>query len=291
MNKISRIIKATALCIRFPFLYPRNRFTGRHRTGALSSITYRLYKESIDEIGVTAKLYKEQIPINILTKWENVFDTKIRLDIENKKLTVSNKKETKEHSLHNLLWRSDRFEILGMNVSFAISGRPNIIIYVKPKDTTDTTNYGFHYETIKLLTNRFKYRLYQIIDWFDDQILDRLLFLPSYTELDDMPDGWRKAFGIQMCKEIKKALKKKKGALRHYRIVQIKEKFGGLRWYDNTYAEEIQAIIRKYEQISFRTCINCGEPAECISTGWISPYCNKCKIEGKTYVPIIEEDA
>ena len=25
----------------------------------------------------------------------------------------------------------------------------------------------------------------------------------SYTELDDMPDGWRKAFGEQMCEEIK----------------------------------------------------------------------------------------
>jgi len=29
-NKLKRIIKSTILCIRFPFLYPRNRFTGLH---------------------------------------------------------------------------------------------------------------------------------------------------------------------------------------------------------------------------------------------------------------------
>ena len=29
-NKLKRIIKSTILCIRFPFLYPRNRFTDLH---------------------------------------------------------------------------------------------------------------------------------------------------------------------------------------------------------------------------------------------------------------------
>ena len=28
----------------------------------------------------------------------------------------------------------------------------------------------------------------------------------SYTELDAMPDGWRKAFGERMCEEIREAL-------------------------------------------------------------------------------------
>ena len=28
----------------------------------------------------------------------------------------------------------------------------------------------------------------------------------EYTELDSMPEGWRKAFGIQMCEEIKQEL-------------------------------------------------------------------------------------
>ena len=49
----------------------------------------------------------------------------------------------------------------------------------------------------------------------------------SWTELDAMPDGWRKAFGEMMCSEIKCALLSvSQEALDNYRIVQIKEKYG-----------------------------------------------------------------
>lgn len=53
----------------------------------------------------------------------------------------------------------------------------------------------------------------------------------SYTELDDLPRGWRIAFGEDICKMIKKELVKY-DALDSYKITQIKEKFGSLRWYD-----------------------------------------------------------
>jgi len=100
----------------------------------------------------------------------------------------------------------------------------------------------------------------------------------EYTELDDMPDGWRIAFGEQMCAEIKQALLDEGGEklLDEYRIVQIKEKYGSLRWYDSWTTERIQQIIDKYENLSMRTCIHCGRPATKISRGWISPYCDKC---------------
>lgn len=97
----------------------------------------------------------------------------------------------------------------------------------------------------------------------------------EYTELDNMPDGWRAAFGEQMCQEIKEELIKS-NSLDNYYITQIKEKFGTLRWYDNGGSEEHYDIIMKYEQISAETCINCGAPAKWISTGWISPFCDKC---------------
>lgn len=53
----------------------------------------------------------------------------------------------------------------------------------------------------------------------------------TYTELDDLVDGWRMAFGEDICQEIKEELVKY-NALDSYRITQIKEKFGSLRWYD-----------------------------------------------------------
>lgn len=99
----------------------------------------------------------------------------------------------------------------------------------------------------------------------------------EYTELDAMPTGWRKAFGEQMCEEIREALTEV-GDLDRWRIVQLKEKYGGLRLYDNGYkaSSRIPQIIDKYERISARTCIVCGKPATRITTGWICPYCDDC---------------
>lgn len=104
----------------------------------------------------------------------------------------------------------------------------------------------------------------------------------EYTELDDMPDGWRKAFGEQLCEELKQELLKAGGqeALEKYMIVQIKEKFGYLRWYDNGCTERwYSEILPKYEALSERTCIRCGKKAAFISTGWISPWCEECAEE------------
>ena len=97
----------------------------------------------------------------------------------------------------------------------------------------------------------------------------------TYTVLDDMPQGWRISFGRKLCEELKEELIKN-NALDSYEVEQVKEKFGGLRWYDNCYLPGLQVIIAKYAVLSEKTCINCGKPANWISTGWISPYCDDC---------------
>lgn len=99
----------------------------------------------------------------------------------------------------------------------------------------------------------------------------------SYTELDNMPTGWRKAFGLQMCQELKDDLVKWND-LDRWRIVELKEKYGMLRLYDNGWksGSQIPEIISKYEDLSMRTCIICGKPATKITTGWISPFCDDC---------------
>ena len=91
---------------------------------------------------------------------------------------------------------------------------------------------------------------------FTDKICDGIEMTQeeyeNWSELDDMPDGWRKAFGEQMCEEIYQALLKNGGeeAVNKYRIIQIKEKWGYLHWYDSNGNAEINGIIRKYEDIS-----------------------------------------
>jgi hypothetical protein len=102
-----------------------------------------------------------------------------------------------------------------------------------------------------------------------------------------MEPGWRKAFGIQMCEELKAQLKKDH-YLYKYRITQIKEKWGYLRWYDEGHTDSIHDIIHKYEKISWNTCIMCGKPATKITSGWISPYCDNCYPKYKNHAsPIV----
>ena len=81
-----------------------------------------------------------------------------------------------------------------------------------------------------------------------------------------------------MCKEIKRALLEDGGKekLKRYRINQIKEKYGELRWYDSHGNKEVNNIIAKYSEISYHTCIDCGRTAKYLTKNWIIPLCEKC---------------
>lgn len=107
----------------------------------------------------------------------------------------------------------------------------------------------------------------------------------GYTELDAMPTGWHIAFGEQMCEEIAQALKKA-DYLDEYLILQIKEKYGELRWYDSGAPQEVEDIIEKYRRLSTKVCVKCGKPATLTTQGWISPYCDTCVPTWETSVPI-----
>lgn len=100
----------------------------------------------------------------------------------------------------------------------------------------------------------------------------------EYTELDAMDEGWRKAFGIQMCEEIRAELIKF-DYLKKYRIMEIKEKYGELRWYDAGAPRnsKIWDIIDKYTMLSRHTCYCCGRPAKITDDGgWLITMCPKC---------------
>lgn len=110
--------------------------------------------------------------------------------------------------------------------------------------------------------------------WTDEIVED---FDFSYTELDDIEEGWR-TLGLNLCEEIKQELLKYKGALDKYRIIQIKEKYGFLHWYDYgaPAGSEVYKIILKYEEMSKRICGKCGAPTTKITMGWYYPFCDEC---------------
>lgn len=72
------------------------------------------------------------------------------------------------------------------------------------------------------------------------------------------------------------------------RAVQIKEKFGGLRFYVDGIPEEISEKIngakRMAEMMSFTTCENCGATVNVSrdESGWIKTLCEECREERKS---------
>lgn len=60
-------------------------------------------------------------------------------------------------------------------------------------------------------------------------------------------------------------------------VVQIKEKFGGLRFYYNGGDEFVDGAVQLAEAICIRTCETCGAPGKLSATGWIKTTCEEHK--------------
>lgn len=56
---------------------------------------------------------------------------------------------------------------------------------------------------------------------------------------------------------------------------QVKEKFGGLRFYYSGGDDYISGIVAMAEEISLRTCEICGDAGKSRNTGWIKTRCEK----------------
>lgn len=116
------------------------------------------------------------------------------------------------------------------------------------------------------------YNIYMIIRF--PFLRPKVGYFGQYCWYRNIPIGWRKAFGIQLCKEIKSALKRSK--CDYFVITDVKEKWGELQIYCYGSPEEVDDIIHKYEYISSHTCIECGRIATKRSQGYILPYCDDC---------------
>ena len=57
---------------------------------------------------------------------------------------------------------------------------------------------------------------------------------------------------------------------------QVKEKFGGLRFYMDFATKEMNSLISEAELEALRTCEMCGVPGEQRSGGWIKTLCDHC---------------
>ena len=122
-------------------------------------------------------------------------------------------------------------------------------------------------------------------DWKADI---RQIFEKKVRDLDFLYDGWVNSFVPQLKDELFELLG---SYVEQFVVLQIKEKFGKLVIYfnfdlnglDNEYVEdieelceEIENLLNKYEEISSKTCIVCGESGIMRGDYWITPWCDKC---------------
>ena len=100
---------------------------------------------------------------------------------------------------------------------------------------------------------------------------------PEFFEVRNMGVDFRKGWsGILEGLFTKMRQEVTKGAAQPD-ILQIKEKFGGLRVYISSGNDKMHEFIREAEKASFRTCEICGDLGlACTSkSGWLKTLCKK----------------
>ena len=107
------------------------------------------------------------------------------------------------------------------------------------------------------------------------------------TWLDYFEPGWKKAFGIDFCEELKEALIKD-NKLNSFAFIEIKEKYGMLDIFSQNAGNYASRVLHKYESLSQFYCAQCGKPARYVFTMYIYPVCEECvkNFDGGTYKAI-----
>lgn len=88
-------------------------------------------------------------------------------------------------------------------------------------------------------------------------------------------DGW---FDLlwELCESIENELNNLPEEIEFpFQVLQIKEKFGTLRFYTNWETEAIGKLIQEAEDKSAETCEVCGKPGKLQGDGWLYTACEE----------------
>lgn len=94
----------------------------------------------------------------------------------------------------------------------------------------------------------------------------------------DCGDGWFNLL-FTLCGQIQHYIDHAK--IFSFRAVQVKEKFGGLRFYVVGADERIRGLIAMAEAMSYKICERCGNAGKPTSEGWVVTLCNPCRGKNK----------
>lgn len=106
---------------------------------------------------------------------------------------------------------------------------------------------------------------------YEERLKNQFSFVQCEVECGD---GW---FGLLfvLCFRIQKYLSENN--ISNYKVIQIKEKFGTLRFYDENSRHEIDEYVRDAEAVSEVTCEHCGNPGTLRSGNWVMVLCDDCE--------------
>jgi hypothetical protein len=78
----------------------------------------------------------------------------------------------------------------------------------------------------------------------------------------------------ELCSSIQHHIDWKKGACQQVTVAQIKEKFGGLRFYYEGGDDQVRGMVSMAESWAAHSCETCGAPGERRQGGWIKTLCD-----------------
>jgi len=99
-------------------------------------------------------------------------------------------------------------------------------------------------------------------------------------------DGWFQLI-YSLCREINQIVENAPDYHDNFQVLQVKEKFGGLRFYYAGSDERIKQLIDDAERISYFRCEKCGKGGSLtVRHGFYQTLCKKCaKKEGAKFLP------
>ena len=97
-------------------------------------------------------------------------------------------------------------------------------------------------------------------------------------------DGWFHLI-YKLCQDIESCIKLSPHpeSLQDFEVEQVKEKFGGLRFYVGAAIRPVHDLIHKAEDKSYEICEECGKPGELVSVAGY--YTTRCS----THIKELEE--
>ena len=85
--------------------------------------------------------------------------------------------------------------------------------------------------------------------------------------LDSVGDGWASL--------VNKVFEKLETLIGNVKVIQVKEKFGGLRVYTDVFNEDLDKFIIEVERESFTICEECGKSGHLRDGGWYKTLCDE----------------